>query len=331
MLLHALRIADDHRVGRIDDRARRAVVLFELEDLRRGVVLLEREDVFDLGPAERVDRLRVVAHDADFRMGLRQTADDDVLRIVGVLVLVHQNVFELLLVARQHVRTVAQQHVGLQQQVVEVHRPVVFAALAVDVVDVAELGNLHLPVLGRIGRIGQIGPGGHQTVFGIGYARSHGVGLVLLVRKVQLADHGLDQVPAVRGVVDRERLGEADPSGVFAQDAREDRVEGSHADMAAAVVGQHLRDAFAHLLGGLVRKGQGEYVEGRHAPLDHVGDARGQHAGLARAGPGDDERRGVEIDHGVPLGRIEPLQDFRFVGFHAGKVNKNRRRIFREK
>ena len=59
-----------------------------------------------------------------------------------VLVLVHQDVFEQLLVARQHVRGVAQQDVGLQEQVVEVHRAVALAALAVDIVDIAELGDL---------------------------------------------------------------------------------------------------------------------------------------------------------------------------------------------
>ena len=38
--------------------------------------------------------------------------------------------------------------------------------------------------------------------------------------------HGLDEVLAVRGLVDRKRLGETDLFGVLAQDARKDRVEG---------------------------------------------------------------------------------------------------------
>jgi len=55
-LFHAARIVDDHRIGRLDDRARRTVVLFQLEDFRFGIVALEGEDVFDLGAAERVRR-----------------------------------------------------------------------------------------------------------------------------------------------------------------------------------------------------------------------------------------------------------------------------------
>ena len=112
-LFHAARIVDDHRVGRLDDRARRTVVLFQLEDFRFGIVALEGEDVFDLGAAERVDRLCVVAHDADLAVMLRQAADDDVLRVVGILIFVDQNIFELLLITLQHVGTVAQQDVGL--------------------------------------------------------------------------------------------------------------------------------------------------------------------------------------------------------------------------
>ena len=107
-LFHAARIVDDHRVGRLDDRARRTVVLFQLEDFRFGIVALEGEDVFDLGAAERVDRLC-----ADLAVMLRQAADDDVLRVVGILIFVDQNIFELLLITLQHVGTVAQQDVGL--------------------------------------------------------------------------------------------------------------------------------------------------------------------------------------------------------------------------
>ena len=307
VFLHAFGVADDHRVGRIDDGAGRAVVLLQLEDHGVGKILLEREDILDLGPAEGVDRLRVVAHDADLRMQLRETADDDVLGVVGVLILVHQNIFELLLIARQHVGGVAQQDVGLQQQVVEIHRAVALAALAIDVVDVAEFGNLRLTVLGGVDRIGEVGAGGHQTVFGIGYARSQEVGLVFLVRKVQLADDGLQQVLAVRRFVDGERIGETDAVGVLAQDTRKNRVEGSHADIAAAVVGDHLRDAFAHLLGGLVGKGEREDVEGSHALLDHIGDARGQHPRFARTRARDNKRRGVVIHDGGALSGVQTL------------------------
>ena len=45
------------RVGRAEDRLRRAVVLLELHDVRVGIVVLEVEDVADVGAAEAVDRV----------------------------------------------------------------------------------------------------------------------------------------------------------------------------------------------------------------------------------------------------------------------------------
>ena len=208
-----------------------------------------------------------------------------------------------------------------KKQVVEVHRTVALAALAVDIVDIAELGDLRLPVFGGIDRVGEVGAGRHQAVLGVGDTRGDEVGLVFLVGKVQFADDGLDEVLAVRGLVDRKRLGETDLFGILAQDARKDRVERTHADIAAAVIGDHLCDALAHLLGGLVGEGERQNVEGRHALLDHIGDARGQHARFARTGAGDDERRGVVIDHGIALCGVQALQYRRFFGFHGCKVN----------
>ena len=126
------RVVGDDGVGRLEDAVGGAVVLLELYRVAVLVVLLKVEDVADVRAAPAVDGLVVVAHDAQVVLPRGQGVDELVLHAVGVLVLVHQDVFEQLLVARQHVRGVAQQDVGLQEQVVEVHRAVALAALAVD-------------------------------------------------------------------------------------------------------------------------------------------------------------------------------------------------------
>ena len=83
-----------------EDRLGRAVVLLEPHDLRVGVILLELEDVLDVGPAPGVDRLVRVADDADVAVPQRQRVGDDVLGVVRVLVLVDQDVLEPLLQLR---------------------------------------------------------------------------------------------------------------------------------------------------------------------------------------------------------------------------------------
>ncbi len=79
----------------VEDLRRRAVVLLQRDDARRRSEQAgEVEDVADLGGAEGVDRLRVVAdHGHPAAVGL-QPGEDRRLQPVGVLVLVDQHMVE---------------------------------------------------------------------------------------------------------------------------------------------------------------------------------------------------------------------------------------------
>ena len=65
LLVLRVAVVRDHGDGACEDRLRRAVVALERDDLGRGEVVLEVEDVADLGAAPAVDRLVVVADDAE--------------------------------------------------------------------------------------------------------------------------------------------------------------------------------------------------------------------------------------------------------------------------
>ena len=64
-----------------------------------------------------------VADDGDVVVAAGEEQDDLVLRLVGVLVLVDEDVLEALAVVLEHVGVVAEQADGVDEQVVEVHRP----------------------------------------------------------------------------------------------------------------------------------------------------------------------------------------------------------------
>ncbi len=120
VLLLALAVVRDHLVRRGEDRVRRAVVLLERDHLRVREVVLELEDVADVGGPERVDRLVRIADHHQVLVILREQLQQHVLRVVRVLVLVDEHVAERLrpLLARlgeplQHVD-------GEHQHVVEV-------------------------------------------------------------------------------------------------------------------------------------------------------------------------------------------------------------------
>ena len=65
-------------------------------------------------------------------------------------------------------------------------------------------------------------------------------------------------------------------------------------------------DAAAHLVGRLVGERDGEDRRRRHALVDEVGDAMGEHPRLARSGAGDDQQRSAAVDDGVELVGVEP-------------------------
>ena len=114
-------VLGDHRVGRVEDGLRRAVVLLEHDcrGVRKG--FLELQDVAQISTSEGVDRLVAVAHDRNPAMQFREQQDKLVLHRVGVLVLVDEDMREAVAPVLQDVGLGPEQFNGAHQQIVEVH------------------------------------------------------------------------------------------------------------------------------------------------------------------------------------------------------------------
>ena len=119
-LAEAALVGGDDAGGGGEDVRGGAVVLLEPDDLRAGEVLLEAEDVADLGAAPAVDRLVVVADAADVVVGAGEEAEPEVLGDVGVLVFVDEDVAEPALVLGEDVGVVLEDGDGVEQEVAEV-------------------------------------------------------------------------------------------------------------------------------------------------------------------------------------------------------------------
>ena len=115
LLLLAVLVVRDDGVGRGQHVAHAAVVLFQLHRVRVRVVLLELQDVADVGATPAVDGLVVVAHHHDVLVLRGQKPRDGVLGVVRVLVFVHHEVAEAVLIGVQHVGVVLQQQVRVEQ------------------------------------------------------------------------------------------------------------------------------------------------------------------------------------------------------------------------
>ena len=100
--------------------------------------------------------------------------------------------------------------------------------------------------------------------------------------------------------------------GVEAQDAPADRVEGAEPRHAFHGLAQHLAEPQLHLARRLVGEGhRQDFLRPRPALAQDVGDARGQHAGLAGAGTGQHQNRSIKRHDRVALLRIEPVEILR--------------------
>ena len=132
------------------------------------------------------------------------------------------------LVLLTHLGIVAQEEIGVDKQVVEVHGAGLAATLLIAAVDLAhERCGVDLVVSPEV-RVTHIELRQDELVLGSTDATADGRRLVLLVIELHLLDDNLDEALAVRSIIDSEVRGIAEAVAFDAQDAREDAVEGAH-------------------------------------------------------------------------------------------------------
>ena len=214
--------------------ARAAVVALQAEHLAVGIVLLEVEYVLYLGAAEGVYRLGIVPHHTDVVVTGGELAEDEVLAVVGVLVLIHQDVREAGGDLCESVFVVPQEDVHVDEDVVEIHDAGLLEALLVQVVNIHEARFLGERVRTEGVGVRPVGAYGDEVVLGGGYAGEDVAGLVNGVVQLQLLDDRFDCSGGIRLVVDGERLGIAERLGIIPQETDENGVESAH-DHAASL------------------------------------------------------------------------------------------------
>jgi hypothetical protein len=131
---------------------------------------------------------------------------------------------------------------------------------------------------------------------------------------VQDAAHDAVDVALVE---DREALADAERVGLLAHHRGAEAVEGRELERLGRLLADHLLQALAHLVGGLVGEAERDDAAGRDAALEQVDDAVGDDPGLARAGAREHEERplGGE-DRGALIG-VEAAEIHRGTGSYA--------------
>ncbi len=224
------------------------------------------------------------------RRRLRQQSQPQILRDVGVLIFVDQNELEAVLVLPEHVGMLAEQADVLQQQVAEIGgvedlQPLLIAGVELAALAVAE----HRGFAGWNLRRRQ------SAVFpAVDQSGQHPRRPALVVDVFGLQQ--LLQQPHLVVDIEHGEVGfELHQFGMDAQDAPADRMESAEPRHALHGLAEHLAEAELHLARGLVGEGhRQDFVRPRPALAQDMGDAGGQHAGLAGAGAGQHQNRSVQ-------------------------------------
>ena len=282
--------------------------------------MLEIEDVAQVGAAPFVDGLIRIADDRQVPVDLGEPPDEEVLRPVRVLVLVDHDVLELVRILGAHLFGLLEQLDGPEQQIVEIervrigeHREIPFVDLGDLLVPQAPAGGAHLgrafhPVLGRAD------------------PRQRETRREVLVVDPEVLQRPLDDRVLVGGVVDHEITREADVRTLPPEQPRAERVKGGDPDLLRLLADQP-RDALAHLVGRLVREGDGKDVARLGEPVaDQVRDAVGDRACLPGPGARENEQRALGMEHGFALGVVECVEEVHGAGAALSRDGSKGRR-----
>ncbi|OPZ10222.1 MAG: hypothetical protein BWZ10_02441 [candidate division BRC1 bacterium ADurb.BinA364] len=298
-----LPVALDDLAGDGQNRFRRTVILLQAHDSGVGERLGKIQQVFDIGAAPGIDRLVLVAHDAQVASIAGHQLGQAELGQVGVLVFVNQQVLVAALDFLSRLAVVGKQFDAFQQQIVEIQRVVGRQFAFVFLVDGGKLIGLGAgeKLLG--------GAWPQQMDFGLAdamlrLARRHAFGV-----DVEPLHAFFDQPALIRFVEDRIAVGAADFFRLAPQQRGAKGVKCRNRKLRLHRGAEQPQHAIAHLARRFVGEGGGEDAPWLDAFAgDEAGDAVRDHARLARSGSGDDEQRPASPFHRFALRRIQIVQ-----------------------
>ncbi len=229
------RVVADQPIGHRKDLGGAAIVVLQVDDFGVRPIVLEVQDVRHIGAAPSVNRLIVIPHDTEISVSQRQVFGDPILAAVGVLVFVDEH---MIVVGRFFVAdrgVLVEQRFGLQQQIVEVHRPASSQGILVATIG----GGGKVFAVGRrdVGRLLRL----NRRVLPAADDRQHVARSQRRAGQPQFAQDAAGQRFLVAAIVDRELGRKAECFGMTAENPHALRVK--RADRRASVCRPALRPA----------------------------------------------------------------------------------------
>ena len=127
-LFLTLHVISNYFIGRLKNIFCGTIILLQTDDNSFLKYTFKAENISNVRTTEFVNRLVVVSYDTEISVFGRQKADQLKLCGVGVLILIHHNVTESLLILIQHIRAGTKQLYRLHNQIVKI-KCIVFVKL----------------------------------------------------------------------------------------------------------------------------------------------------------------------------------------------------------
>src|SRR5215467_1573439 len=255
-----------------------------------------------VGAAERVDRLIVIADDADIAAPLRERSHHAVLRLVDILVFVDEDVAEALSPGRALLAVAFDERQRPHDEVVEIERirdrqsPLIFRVHRANCGSQATIGRA------RIRR-------GRKTSFlrAADLVEQRPGSEVALV-EVEIAEDLPDELALVRFIVDDEIRRDADDGTIAAQYSDAYGVEGADPEALRYRPDERM-EALLQFAGRFVRERDGDdAIGGRSFFCQQMGDAMRQDARLAAPGARENKNGALGVGGRCALFFVERVE-----------------------
>ena len=167
-------------ISRIQNCLRRTIILLEFQYFRPRIISLKINNILYIGAPPRVNTLVHIADHAKILLGADQHLSQNVLRVVGILIFIDQNITKAVLIRLAHIRMTLQNNRRQQQQIIEIQRIVGLQNRFIAGVNFS--GFFRKEIVRRLLRRPRI----LQIIFRIGNARLQRIRRKLLIVEVHL-------------------------------------------------------------------------------------------------------------------------------------------------
>ena len=308
ILRNLVAVVFNQTVSRLNDGLGRAVVLFQFEETRALKLALIVENIIDICTTEAIDTLRIITHGTNTQLLLTELHDNRHLNVVGILILIHQDIIEAGGIFVANILMFPEELIGKRQQIIEIHGIGLLAALHVSHENLTHLRHLCPLILLEDSRIALIGSSTHQVILRHRNLGMDGSRLILLIIQSHLLHNRLDQRARVTFIIDGKVVVEADMLSLRSQDSGEDAVESTHIEMLGEIISHQFSDTFLHLPCRLIGKGERHDAPGFHALAQEISYLISKHTRLTRTCTGYHQRRSVNIFYRSTLRFVQVVQ-----------------------